>query len=273
MENDTRSELLNLATQHGEKFWIDAAKCRAILNDVGKMFSKREIFALVSAASLGLPKIISNESSSTQWSVRRLQFSKTMQEDTGIQEQLALWSLDGWAIALGKISLDQLTSKTLDVENYVTQIKSVGSGVLKSIDPEERTLYILARRISVKNGELMFDFQIFNKTILNLTEVRLEFSAFDKDGFILQKRESITKNVRPGNVCTDQIAFAGLKQKTFGKLFVNLSKYSMVDCVYGPNIKDLKTIEAAKMSILKCKSLVENIPIDCPDASIFECLG
>lgn len=270
MKNDTRSELLNLATQHGERFWIDAEKCRAILNDVGKMFSKREIFALVSAVSLGLPKIIKSETSPTPWAVRRLQYLKTMQEDTGIQEQTALWSLDGWAIALRKIKVDQLTSESLDAENELNQVNSTKTDSPCVGKSGGRELFIQVKRISKKDGYAVIDFEVFNRTILNFTLVELQFTVFDADGYILDKGQEETRNVRPGKSVGNLIELSDINSKKIAKLFITLLGVSKVDCKWSNQIEDEKTIEELKASVLTCESLVATVPVECTGASIFE---
>ncbi len=278
MTSDTRKELLTLATQHGDKFWIDAAKCRAILSDVGKMFSKSEIFALVSAVSLGLPKIIKSETSPTPWAVRRLQYLKTMREDTGIQEQLALWSLDGWAIAFGKISSNQLTSKALEDENNPTQIASsqLSPLIVGNLRGNELLLQIVrvtnrqgVKRHGVTIGHgVTIDFELSNYTNFNFTVVATEFTVFDKDGFVREKQTVFTKNVRPNMNIKDRILINDLDKSDITKLWASLDKYStQVDC---KQLTDCKVhFRAFRESKFTCESLVTEVQIDSLRGSIY----
>jgi hypothetical protein len=103
MNSVPRDKLLKLVSRYGRDLSDDHRKCEALLRDVCNNQHVREIFVLVSAVKDRAAADLAAPINGTPVPVLLARLSRRLHDRLGIAEDLARWSIDSWAIALGVI--------------------------------------------------------------------------------------------------------------------------------------------------------------------------
>ena len=101
MALDIQQILAQIITLHGQAAAENAALCRSLLNDYCRSGSQREIFLLVSAVEERVTTELLNVGKDVPFQLTRMRLIQRLCERRGIEESLAHWTVDTWAMALG----------------------------------------------------------------------------------------------------------------------------------------------------------------------------
>lgn len=99
MNEDVRKHLCQLINKYGQSLTGDSRRCDALLKDHCGQY-KREIFALINALKIGVAEDLINEPSSTPVIILIQRLSKRLEDELGLAENIAKWTVETWAIAL-----------------------------------------------------------------------------------------------------------------------------------------------------------------------------
>ena len=112
--NDTpRRTLCTLIEEHGKSLCDDPRRCEALLRDLCPEF-RREIFLLVSALHERVPQRLLGSHSGMPIEAMIKRSSKRLCERLGLTDDLALWAVETWALALGLV-----TPEAVEVIHFV----------------------------------------------------------------------------------------------------------------------------------------------------------
>lgn len=103
MEDIPRKILCSLIREQSTSIIYDPAKFRNLLIDYSKGKYKKERKCLSDALSEGIPEILHTKKDQLAYPVLSQQFSRKLIDDLGITHELAKWTVDSWALALGVI--------------------------------------------------------------------------------------------------------------------------------------------------------------------------
>jgi hypothetical protein len=110
MNDVLRQKLAELVVRFGPRLGEDAKRCEALLRDMCGDVHKREICVLISAVREQVPSELVSSSNSLPKQILLGRLSKRMHDNLGIAEELSLWGVESWAMALGFIQADEITS-------------------------------------------------------------------------------------------------------------------------------------------------------------------
>lgn len=108
MNNQVRTALAKLMAQAGDSLLADPRRLRAALSDECPSF-KREVSVLMAAVEHRIPAELQTKSSSQPWPTVAGRLVKRLVDDAGLSEAGALWAVETWALALGRIDASALT--------------------------------------------------------------------------------------------------------------------------------------------------------------------
>lgn len=106
MNDLPRQKLRELITKHGHALCDDPRLCEALLRDFCGQY-RREIFILVSALKDGVANELLKSQNSVPQGLVIARLSKRLQDDLGMTEESALWTVNSWDLALGVIAQPQ----------------------------------------------------------------------------------------------------------------------------------------------------------------------
>jgi predicted RNA-binding Zn-ribbon protein involved in translation (DUF1610 family) len=107
MDDLPRRKLMELVGRFGPDVGTDARRCEALLKDLCPQ-CKREISVLVSAAKESVPAELLGSSGEMPKQVLISRLSRRLHENFGVEENLARWAVESWAVALGIASPKEL---------------------------------------------------------------------------------------------------------------------------------------------------------------------
>jgi len=103
LNNEARKQLIEIVKKYGIKILDEPRKVEGLLRDFcGDC--KREIFSIVNALKEGAGNDLINSSKSKTVKIAIGRLSSKMQSDLGMSEEVAVWSIESIAIALGIMS-------------------------------------------------------------------------------------------------------------------------------------------------------------------------
>jgi hypothetical protein len=102
-----RQKLCEIIARYGQSVCDDPRRCEGLLRDFCGGH-RREIHALVNALKEKVAEdlLASSEGSPREVLVARL--TKRLQDNLGLDRKIALWAVESWGLALGKLSNDEL---------------------------------------------------------------------------------------------------------------------------------------------------------------------
>src|SRR5438132_9249803 len=103
-----RQKLCELIAKYGESLCDEPGRCEALLRDSCGQYRK-EINALIDALKERIASELLSSSVSIPIELLIARLSKRLQDNRNVTEEAARWSVESWALALGKISSAQLT--------------------------------------------------------------------------------------------------------------------------------------------------------------------
>ncbi len=103
MNNVVRQKLAELVARFGRDLGNDPARCEGLLRDVCGSH-RAEIFVLSAAARDGVPGDLLNSSASVPKQLLLVRLTKRLHEHSALEEEIARWGVESWALALGVIS-------------------------------------------------------------------------------------------------------------------------------------------------------------------------
>ena len=100
MKDKARKQLVEIVKKYGIKILDESRKVEGLLRDLcGDC--KKEIFSIVNALKEGAGNDLMNSSKSNTVKITIGRLSSKMQSDLGMSEEVAVWSIESIAIALG----------------------------------------------------------------------------------------------------------------------------------------------------------------------------
>ena len=99
-----RQKVVALVARFGRDICDDPQRCEALLRDVCGDQHQREVFVLVAAVKNRAASELAADTSSVPVEVLVAKFSARLHNNLGIMEDLARWSVESWAVALGKLA-------------------------------------------------------------------------------------------------------------------------------------------------------------------------
>jgi formylglycine-generating enzyme required for sulfatase activity len=122
MNEIARQKLIDLVARHGGGVADDARRCKALLRDAfGDQF-RREVNVLVAALEDRTPVELRNSAGTLSGAILLARLSQRLHDHHGIDEGVARWSVETWAVALGIVRPSQYVA---DLDGGVT-MKLVG---------------------------------------------------------------------------------------------------------------------------------------------------
>ncbi len=100
MDDLPRRKLRELIENHGQSLASDPRRCEALLRDVCGAH-KREIHVLVNALKGRVAEDLLGSSPQTLSELLFTRMAKRLQDEQGLEESVARWAVDSWALALG----------------------------------------------------------------------------------------------------------------------------------------------------------------------------
>lgn len=133
-----------LISRYGTDLATDARRCEALLRDTCPSH-KREIFVLASAVSEGVPAALLHSSSAIPQDVLLSRLEKRLHDNLGIDDALARWAVESWAIALGMLS--GAVCKAPNTYSVASPVPSENHGGSDSNHSSEELLRQIIRRV------------------------------------------------------------------------------------------------------------------------------
>ena len=106
MNDIPRQKLKELVGRYGRSLGDDPLRCEGLLRDFCGQ-NRLEIFALSQAVKNGIPSELFNSSGQLPVEVTVLRFSKRLEDQCGMNPDLARWVVESWMLALGLASGEQ----------------------------------------------------------------------------------------------------------------------------------------------------------------------
>ena len=112
MNNLVRQKLCEIITQYGKDVYEKPQRGAGLLLDLCAQYRKKTA-VLIGALKDGVPARLQHSKNSVSHVILLSQLSKGLEDNLGLSEEGAIWAVESWAVALGIISVDNLsTSKT-----------------------------------------------------------------------------------------------------------------------------------------------------------------
>jgi hypothetical protein len=108
MNDAVRLQLRDILTRHGTSVCDEPRRLRALLADLCPEES-RETHVLAAALEQGIVRELLTASDAVPWTMLRARLARQLHDDLAMEETAARWTVESWALALGKIRPDQLT--------------------------------------------------------------------------------------------------------------------------------------------------------------------
>lgn len=105
--DDVRGKLIDLIAKFGRELSRDARRCKALLNDICRDRFRAEIFVLIGAIEEGVAAELSAASKDTPQDALLARLSQRLRVNRGVSPELAVWSVESWAIAFGILASGQ----------------------------------------------------------------------------------------------------------------------------------------------------------------------
>jgi Right handed beta helix region/Pectinesterase len=108
MNNVVRQKLVEILARHGQEIIYAPRRCEGLLRDYVPA-QRREISVLVNALEERVPvDLLATSSSAVPRSVLFTRLAKRLHDDVAMEESAARWAVGTWALALGRITADEL---------------------------------------------------------------------------------------------------------------------------------------------------------------------
>ena len=133
MHDLPRQKLSELLTKHGSTLCEDAKKLEGLLKDVLRNEHRRETFVLVSALREGVAHELRNSTSGMPPAALAAKLVRQLCDNLGLDEDVARWSVESWAVALGVGTTLPLESPINPVSNANTTRPTTATGA--GVDP------------------------------------------------------------------------------------------------------------------------------------------
>jgi hypothetical protein len=104
-----RLKLVQVVAKWGSAVAENTQKCKGLLGDQLRGECRQEVNVLVQAIQAGVVADLRSSDGKVPVAVLLKRLEKKLHDETGIVENLARWSVESWALALGCITDDQLT--------------------------------------------------------------------------------------------------------------------------------------------------------------------
>ena len=108
MNNLPREKLSRLIGQYGSSLCDDPRRCEGLLRDLCGEY-KREINLLISAMKEQVPANLLSSKGSIPWESLLNRLTRRLQDNLGLTEEAASWTVESWALALGVIGSNEIT--------------------------------------------------------------------------------------------------------------------------------------------------------------------
>ncbi len=123
MQDPTRTKLAELVEEYGESLYVDAQRCRSLLLDT--IGNSRFANVLSTVVGTGIINELLKQDSSLPFVAQARALARRLYDESGMSEDLALWSIESWAFALGII-------ESKDLMTDISQTNGYGSGAKAS---------------------------------------------------------------------------------------------------------------------------------------------
>jgi hypothetical protein len=107
MNNIAREKLLQITNRFGISLCDDPRRCEGLLRDLCGDY-KREINLLISAMKEQVPANLLSSKGSIPWELLLNRLTRRLQDNLGLTEEAASWTVESWALALGVIGADEI---------------------------------------------------------------------------------------------------------------------------------------------------------------------
>lgn len=135
MSELARQKLREIIAAHARPPALDARRCEGLLRDLCGERERREINVLVAALKERIVDDLLDSGSSLPSEVLLSRCARKLHDQSGIAEDLARWSIESWALALGIVTTDTRTTAASGSKT----VSSAGSGWYYSPDGRTRT--------------------------------------------------------------------------------------------------------------------------------------
>jgi len=127
MNQIPRQKLVELVARFGRDICEDARKCEALLRDVCGDGHRREIFVLVSAVKDRVAADLASFDNGIPPATLIARLSKRLHNNLGIAENLASWSVQSWAMALGVLVAEKENAQDSPAEQQAAGADSIST--------------------------------------------------------------------------------------------------------------------------------------------------
>ena len=110
MNDLPREKLCELVSTYGRSIYLEPRRCEGLLRDFCGTH-KREIHVLISALNAKIPADLLSNSEPVPGRVVISRLAKRLYQDFGFAEDISLWAVESWALALGVISKEDVAPK------------------------------------------------------------------------------------------------------------------------------------------------------------------
>src|SRR5438128_920524 len=123
MNDAIQNQLRDLIARQGQALCLSAEKCKAALTELCGQHPAEQ-YVLSSIVELGLLQRILDLKRAGDWPELDREMTARLQEERALQAEAARWGLETWALALGKIREEQMSSR-MSEELGAFEFKSV----------------------------------------------------------------------------------------------------------------------------------------------------
>ena len=122
MHDLPRQKLCELLAKHGHSLCDDARKLEGLPKDVLRNEHKRETFVLISSLRAGVAHELRGSTSGMPPAALAAKLTRQLCDNLGLDDGVARWSVESWAVALGI----EITSPMVVTTKQVTKMKATG---------------------------------------------------------------------------------------------------------------------------------------------------
>src|SRR5439155_10842512 len=113
MDDLPRQKLREIIAKYGTSLCDDPLRCEGLLRDLCPK-DRRKVNVLINALRERVPTELGNLQTGVPVEVALSRLSKRLEDQHAITPEMARWAVESWALALNKISPEELTYKTTE---------------------------------------------------------------------------------------------------------------------------------------------------------------
>jgi hypothetical protein len=110
----TRENLIRIISQNDQNILEDSKKIKNLLLDLNRGEEKKEVTIICNSLEARIPFDLIKNKNNLPYKVSAERCVQHLQNISGITEELAMWTVDSWAIALKIISINDITNKKIN---------------------------------------------------------------------------------------------------------------------------------------------------------------